>query len=284
MIASPGEDPPYVTFISTTTRKIVSKLVFDGTGGTPKATNGLEQCEWSPKTGKFYQNVPEINGPGNDTKPGGVSVIDPISMKVEKTFPVPIDDCAGPQGMAIGPHNQILLGCNAKSPNGHRNTAVINTESGAVLRVFPDLGGDDAVTFNPGDDHYFIPSCNTACRTVGNPTGTEVLGVVDANGLRLDQSVKIASQNSDTTVTSGNPRTIHSVSADPNRNQAYLAIPAAPGGNVPHFAPTLCDSRGTGITIIGSPSTATGCIAVFATTNDDRSRVADERGKDDHQE
>ena len=41
--------------------------MFDGKKGTPKATNGLEQCGWSAKTGKFYQNVPEVNGPGNDT-------------------------------------------------------------------------------------------------------------------------------------------------------------------------------------------------------------------------
>ena len=31
--------------------------------GSPEATNGLEQCGWSPKTGKFYQNVPEVDGP-----------------------------------------------------------------------------------------------------------------------------------------------------------------------------------------------------------------------------
>jgi hypothetical protein len=184
--------------------------------------------------------------------------------------------------MTVGPDNQILLGCNAKSPNGHRNTAIINQHSGAVVAVFPDLGGDDAVWFNEGDGHYFIPSCNTACRTVGTG-GSEILGVVDAKGHRQDQSVLVATQNSDTTVTKGNPRTIHSVAADSNTNQVFLPIPA-PGGNVPHFAPTLCDSRGAGITVIGSPSTATGCIAVLTTTHDDRSRVARERGEDDHQE
>src|SRR5262245_31408090 len=134
MIASPAENAvdapnanksaPFVTFISTKGKDaytVVSQLVFDGKNA-PQASNGLEQCGWSPKTGKFYQNVPEINGPnGNDSNPGGVAVIDPASAlngspKVERTFPVNIDDCAGPQGMAIGPHNQILLGCNAKSP------------------------------------------------------------------------------------------------------------------------------------------------------------------------
>ena len=48
-------------------------------------------------------------------------MIDRKTMKVEKTFPVPLDVCTRPQGMAIGPHNQILLGCNGPSPSGHRN-------------------------------------------------------------------------------------------------------------------------------------------------------------------
>jgi hypothetical protein len=286
MIASPGESPPFVTFISTTTYKVLGKLTFDGTNGTLNATNGLEQCQWSRDTGKFYQNVPEVNGPGDDTAPGAVAVIDPKTMKIGKSFPVPLEACAGPQGMTVGPDNQILLGCNAKSPNGHRNSAIINKHSGAVVAVLPDLGGADAVWFNEGDGHYFIPSCNTPCRTVPVPgaiTGPEVLGVVDAKGHRLDHSVLVANQNSDTTVTSGNPRTIHSIAADSNTNQVFLPIPAV-GGNAPQFAPTLCDSRGPGITVIGSPSTATGCIAVLTTTHDDRSRVARERGADDNQE
>src|SRR5262249_58625100 len=50
MIASPGEDPPFVTFISTTTHKVVTKLTFDGKNGTPDATGGgLAQFGSSPR-------------------------------------------------------------------------------------------------------------------------------------------------------------------------------------------------------------------------------------------
>ena len=173
MIASPGEESspgvaaPFVTFISTTTHKVLSRLVFNGTTGPQpsmlgwpingagiNATGGLEQCQWSAKTGKLYQNVP-VNGAG----PGGaVAVIDGKTMKVEKTFPVPNEDCNLPQGMAIGPQNQILLGCNGPSPSGHRNSIIINGNSGAVLAVLPDLGGADEVWFNESDGHYFIPN------------------------------------------------------------------------------------------------------------------------------
>jgi hypothetical protein len=297
MLASPAEDPPFVTFISTTTYKVVGKLVFDGTKGTPKATNGLEQCGWSAETGKFYQNVPEVNGPGNDTAPGAVAVINPKNMKVTELFTIPLQDCAGPQGMAIGPNSQILLGCNAKSPNGSRNSAVISQKNGHVLAVLQDLGGADEVWFNPGDGHYIIPSCNTACRTVPVPfalTGPEVLGLVDATTLQRDQTVFVASQNSDTTVTTGNPRTLHSAAGDPANKQIILPIPAV-GGNAPQFglpAPgsTLCDKHGTGIPVLvegpTTPTSLTGCIAVLAAplNNDQLASRAKERDNDDKQQ
>jgi hypothetical protein len=273
MIASPAESPPFVTFISTAgpdAYTVLAKLVFDGTNGTPIATNGLEQCGFSPVTGRFYQNVPEIGGPGNDTKPGGIAVIDPKTAlnkrpRVNKVLDIPLEDCAGPQGMAIGPNNQILLGCNAAGPNGHRNSVIVNT-NGKILAVLQDLGGADEVWFNPGDLHYVIPSCNTACRTP--PTGfvltfDEVLGIVDSSTLLVDQTVFVAQQNGDTAVLPGNPRTIHSVAADAANKQIILPIPAF-GGNAPQFMPSLCDKTGVGITVIGSPSTTVGCIVVLA--------------------
>jgi hypothetical protein len=292
MIASPAESPPFVTFISTAGKKaytVVGKLVFDGKKGTPNATNGLEQCGWSPSTGKFYQNVPEVNGAGNDTSPGAIAVINPKNMNVEKLFPIPLEDCAGPQGMAIGPDDQILEGCNAASPNGHRNTVVVSAKNGKILTVLTDLGGDDEVWFNPGDGHYIIPSCNTACRTPPGSfvlTADEVLGIVDSKKLQQDQTVFVASPNPMvTTVTPGNPRTTHSVAADPNNKQIILPIPAV-GGTAPQFSPSLCDKTGFGISVSGMPSSATGCIALLSAplNNDALPRVAKERGKDDNQD
>jgi len=285
MIASPVEN--YVSFISTKTYKVLSQLTFNGSSG-PQAsviagvplngagingTNGIEQCQFSEETGKFYQNIPEVNGPGDDTKPGLVAVIDPTTMKVETTFPIPLEACAGPQGMTIGPHNQILLGCGAPSPNGHSNLAIINQHSGAVLASIPDLGGDDEVWFNDSDGHYFIPSCNAACRAKPG-SQIEQLGVVDANGFRLDHSVPIASPAGTT------GRRIHSVAADSNTNQVYVPIPAI-AVTTPPFPTSVCSSAPNNV---GSPTDATGCIAVFTTKHDDRSRIAHEREKDERQD
>jgi hypothetical protein len=253
MIASPGETPPFVTFIDTNSHTVISKLNFDGNNGTPNATGGLEQCQWSPKTGKLYQNVPVVGaGPG-----GATVVIDGKTLKVENIFPIPPEACELPQGMTIGPHNQILLGCAGVSPNGHSNVAIINQNSGAVLASIPDLGGADEVWFNEADGHYFIPGCNAACRA--NPgSQTELLGVVDANGFKLDHAPAIASPAGRT------GRRVHSVAVDPVTNQVYVPIPAI-AVTTPPFPASICSSAPHNV---GNPTDATGCIAVYTTTDD----------------
>ena len=109
-------------------------------------------------------------------------MIDPKNMKVDELSRFHSRTATGPQGMAIGPDNQILLGCNAPSPNGHRNTVIINRNSGAVLAVFQDLGGADEVWFNPGrrpllhpDLQHSLPHCSSAIC----PHWCRVLGIVD---------------------------------------------------------------------------------------------------------
>src|SRR5215813_1643013 len=59
LIANDASSPsPFVTFISSTSFNVLGHIVMDGTKGTPNATGGIEQCQWSPRTGKFYLNVP----------------------------------------------------------------------------------------------------------------------------------------------------------------------------------------------------------------------------------
>jgi hypothetical protein len=282
MVASPAETPPYVTFISVPPHlnpyQVLGTLVFDGVNA-PNATNGIEQCGWSAVTGLFYQNVPEINGPGNDTAPGGIAVINPVSMSVVNVFPININFCAGPQGMAINDvFGQILEGCNAASPNGHRNIVIVDLFGGAPLNVIPDLGGADEVWFNPGNGLYFVPSCNTICRTPNaGPEGIERLGVVGAAPPILDQTVDVAVQTPPVNpAASGNPRTIHSVAAS-TAGVVFLPIPAVGGVN-PQFGSTLCDVQGAGVTIIGTTpvSSATGCIAILSPSEEPATPVATE--------
>ena len=66
----------------------------------------------------LYQR-PGNQRPRRNSVAGGVAVIDPVGMKVEKIFNVSHDSCSGPQGMAIEPGGQILLGCNGASGDGN---------------------------------------------------------------------------------------------------------------------------------------------------------------------
>jgi hypothetical protein len=260
MMANNAESPfPFTTLVDSITHTIKKKITFDGTNGTPKATNGAEQCQWDQRTGKIYISVPEINGPGDNSVAGGVAVIDPVSMKVEKVFTVSHDSCAGPQGMAIGPDDQILLGCNGASGDGQHSTVIINEHSGAIMTVLNNESGSDEVWFNESDGHYFL-----ARSSAFGPN--QLLGVVDAFGQREDQSVATATS---ATINA------HSVAVEPEHNQVYFPIPGA-NAAFPAGASTVCASVGG--------SNTQGCIAVFTAKHDDRSRIARERDHDDHQE
>jgi hypothetical protein len=216
-----------------------------------------------------------------------VLVISPTTpLKVVRSITIDIKDCSGVRGNAFGLDNQLLIGCSTPSPPNppnQRNSIVIDATSGKVLKVLANLGGADEVWFNPDDNHYVIPSCNTPCRTVG-ANGTEQLGIVDSAKLRLDASVTIAEQNGVATSppgATGNPRTVHSAAA--GGNLIFLPIPAV-GGVVPQFEPTLCDSFDDSIVRVGFPTAATGCITILKAKPDkDDRRVAKEREGDDSQ-
>lgn len=260
MMANNAETPfPFTTLVDSTSHTIKKKITFDGTNGTPKATNGAEQCQWSPRTGKIYISIPEINGPGDNSVAGGVAVINPVSMTVEKIFTVSHNSCAGPQGMAIGPDDQILLGCNGASGDGQHSTVIINEHSGAIMTVLNNELGADEVWFNEGDGHYFL-----ARSSAFGPN--QLLGVVDAFRQREDQSVPIAKS---ATINA------HSVAVEPDDNLVFVPIPGA-NAAFPAGASTVCSAVGG--------SDTQGCIAVFTTKHDDRSRIARERDQDDRQE
>jgi hypothetical protein len=275
LIASPADG--FVTFISSAAAnkgKVLGQLKI--TSGT-----GIEQCAWNPKNGLFYLNVPNDPNPGDQ-----VWVINPTTRAVDRKITIDIKDCSGVRGMAFGLDNQLLIGCSTPSPPNppnQRNSIVIDATSGTtakVLKVLSNLGGADEVWFNPDDNHYVIPSCNTPCRTVG-ANGTEQLGIVDSAKLRLDKSVTIAEQNGvKTPLPPPNPRTVHSAAA--GGNLIFLPIPAV-GGTAPQFDPTLCDSFDDSITRVGNPTSLTGCIVILKAKSDKDDRVAKEREGDDRQ-
>lgn len=229
--------PPFVTLVNTDTHKVIGQIVFDGSGATPNATNtGIEQPQWSPKTGLFYVSVPNIDP--KDDGSGFVSVIDPVSMKVIANYPVP--DC-GPAGLALGPRHEAIVGCSgAFGTPPSAQTVIINLDNGDILANITQAGGNDEVWFDPGTQHYYLGARGTL-----DSSGkvTPILGTVDAKTYMFDGGVSTST-------------TAHSVAADKRSKHVFVPI-----GYVPSNAPPGTDTT--------NPCKANGCIAVYLPSSGD---------------
>ncbi len=196
LVVNNADEPPFMTLISTKN----GNPILVGHITVPGATGGLEQPVWEPKTKRFYISVPQLNG--NDAH-SGVAVFDPKAGVVEKVYD--IGPC-GPSGLALGPHQHLLLGC-AQQPS-----VVIDARTGAIVATIPQVGGSDEVWFNSGDNRYYLAARN-------NPGGP-VLGVVDAETNRWIQNVSTAPNS-------------HSVAANPRTNDVFVPLTAASGVALP---------------------------------------------------
>jgi hypothetical protein len=231
-VANNADTPPFVTLINTDTRKILKKIVFDGTKGTPDATaTGIEQSQWSPKTGLFYVSVPQIFP--NDPTQGGISVIDPSSRSVTATYPV--SNCS-PAGLALGPRNEAAIGCSASfgtSPNVITQSLIINIKTGSVDATIPQIGGSDEVWYDPGTRHYYF-----AARADTDNTGkiTPALGTVDAKSNVFDGNTPTSTS-------------AHSVAADRYSHHVFVPIGFVAAGASDPTNPC--------------PNVTKGCIAVY---------------------
>ncbi len=245
-VANNADTPPFVTMINTDTHQILKKIVFDGTNGTPNATmTGIEQPQWSPKTGLFYVSVPQIV-PSDPTQ-GGVSVIDPSSMSVTATYPV--TNCT-PGGLALGPNNQAVIGCSGSfgtSPNVLTQTVIINLKSGSVVANIPQVGGSDEVWYDPASKHYYTGSRNATDNTGKlNP----VLGTIDALSNVYDGGIATSTS-------------AHSVAADRFSHHVFVPIGFVAAGASDPTNPC--------------PDVTKGCIAVYLPSSlgaDDARRTA----------
>ena len=213
MIANDADSPPFVTFVSTEgNHKVLGQIKITDSNG------GIEQCQWNPRNGKIYVNIPSTFSDAN----GQVYVIDARHETIVAKFDAGTN--CNPTGMAIGPDHQILLGC-----GGTNNVANIMDDDGTIVASLPGQGGNDEVWFNPGDGHYFLAESNN--------TVQKQLGIADSLNKEVDQDIKTGTSS-------------HSVAADPVSNQAYVPITAAGGGS-----PTLCsNSPSNGCIAVFGPS------------------------------
>ena len=218
MFASPGETPPFATFISTTTQTVVSKLVFNG-------SSGLEACTYDSTTKNFY-----INNDGTAAHPDGE--LDVITAKsvtagapvVSKAFA--LDKCS-PTGIALGPNSDVLVGCDptAGSP---LITLILDRNTGAQLASVP-FGGTDQVVYDPASNRYFLPARHYVANGTAASSGfTPQMGVIDGATRQLLYKVPVGAG-------------AHSVAVDSGLGEVYVPFQAStstafPNGGISVFA------------------------------------------------
>jgi hypothetical protein len=122
---------------------------------------------------------------GDDSVGGAVVVISPkpgTFGKIEAVWTIPAGQCLGPQGMAVGPDHEILLGCNDPTQTVPA-TVIIDDRTGSVIETLPGEDGADQVWYNEGDGQYFLAR--------GGGANPQKLGIVDvdADPGPLDQDV-----------------------------------------------------------------------------------------------
>jgi hypothetical protein len=235
LIANDETVDNFITFISTETYEVLGTIKFDGTDkkGNNILANGIEQCAYNPRDKKFYINIPAT---GTTTSPGpglNLTISEHAPFHVERVFTIdPVaTGCAGPAGLAVGPSNQMALGC------GGTNSLVINSTNGKPAATVTGEGGTDEAWYNPTSNQYYF------ARSAAGMLGVENAG----------PPASAASTNNTTTAVGS-----HSVAADLNQispsspeSQVYVPIRTS----VLSTAATICASKG-GINTYG-------CIAVF---------------------
>jgi hypothetical protein len=233
LVANDDLQDRFLSFISTSKYNVVGKIALNGldpNGGfemATNATNAIGQCQWDSLTGNFYVAVPEVGGSGINSAAGAVLVIDPKHMKVQQVFAVDPSQCRGPQGMAIGPYPQILLGCsgiggapyasplNVTAPG----SIVISAIDGSTVFNLPGLNGVDEVWYNSTDNSYYLAANNNTRENLGyqgmqSPFLQPQIAVVDA-APSADQTGQ-----EDQSVLTG--PSAHSIAVDPSAKIVYL--------------------------------------------------------------
>jgi hypothetical protein len=218
-----ADDPPFATLIHVDRNS--GALTWRGSVSFTDATNGAEQPQWHPGTGRFYISIPQI---GPNVQDGAVKRIN-ANGTIEATYPV--KNCQ-PAGLTVGPNGDLLVGCSVafneagapwtRDPTGAASAAkpesvIIDARNGSIDRRVLGVSGNDEVWYNPGDNRYYLAArSQPGGPTVATDSFSPVLGIIDAKTMTLDQVVPTVNQA---------PGSAHSVAVDPHNNHALVPLP-----------------------------------------------------------
>ena len=250
----------FITFIGARRYDVIGKIKFDGTDANagpfaPSSghkANGIDQCQFDKRDGNFYLNIQATDdGASHPVSPGytlRISSTAPFKVTGWQSINYTSTSCYAPMGLAVGPADQLALGCGPPpTTTTPANSLIISDQfDGTAIPSGP--GGVDEVWYNSGTNHYYYGAY------LARPTPT--VGVVDA-GSTTNNSCNT------TPVPSGCPTSdpsiptplvfVHSVAADSVSNQVYVPIRSSLFGGA-----KVCSS------ITGQAANdLQGCIAVY---------------------
>ncbi|MCU9953814.1 hypothetical protein OEJ37_10630 [Burkholderia sp. BKH01] len=176
MFSSGAEQPPFVTFINTDTHSVIAKM--------PLAdSTGLEACEFDPKNDNFV-----LNNDGTKANPKGEVDLIPVKSVLEGKPTVQaafkLKGCESPSGLALGPGNDALIGCDPDE-GGKQTTLIIDRTNGTPLAQIP-FGGADEVAYDMVSNRYFLAGGHHSADNVSRVGAKDAkfdpsLGIIDAS-------------------------------------------------------------------------------------------------------
>lgn len=207
MFANPADS--FATWFNTDTDEVIARFDF------PDNTTGLEQCAYDPNTKTFL-----INNDATTTNPHGeldrFSADSVLAGAPELTARYPLGNCA-PTGMALGPDNDVLIGCDPAAGDP-LISLIVDRTTGDITNTIP-FGGVDQVAYDANSNRYYLAARHWVDTGIAATTFNPVLGIIDADSKTV--IAKLAAGTND-----------HSVAVDPEHQQVYVPFSATKGSTL----------------------------------------------------
>jgi hypothetical protein len=249
----------FITFIDAARYDVTGTINFRGSDpnsgpfSNGLQANGIEFCVFNPRDGNFYLNISATDdGAGDPVSPGytlRISSTAPFKVTGWQSINYTSTSCYAPAGLAVGPADQLALGCGPPPTTATpANSLIISDQfDGTAIPAGP--AGVDEVWYNSGTNHYYYGGY------MARPT--RIVGVVDA-GSTTNNSCKTTPVPSgcptpDPSIPTAAGGFVHSVAADSVSNKVYVPIRSSLFGGA-----TVCSS------ITGQAANdVQGCIVVY---------------------
>jgi hypothetical protein len=252
MISSPGETPPFATFIDTTTQKIIATVVFTdpGTGLNGPPSAGLEACDYDHASASFY-----VNNDGSTANPHGELDVIPASAilagtpsnPVTLTLPAtagtpgspwkifPEGNC-DPTGIALGYGVDVAVSCR-QGTKGVPLTVQIYDRTNGTLLANLNAGGGDQIAYDAASNRYYLAASRWTSNGLSSGASCSAASPCIPRLIVIDAGTRSVVFK----LPSGN--NAHSVAVDPANHRVFMPSSSATapagcsdcvGGNAPN--------------------------------------------------